>query len=128
MCRECHGLGRQLGVVCDGFIDRSKSLAEGAIQMPCFTSWELSADAASGIFDKTQKLLRFTATEMDLLKVTLIRPSANPHLVLRRLAEFEGTPEQLASARHSLTSLREVFRKWSGRLDSNQRPPAPKAS
>lgn len=39
MCRECNGLGKKLGVVWDDFIDRSKSLSEGAVQVPFFASW-----------------------------------------------------------------------------------------
>jgi excinuclease ABC A subunit len=67
MCRECNGLGKKLGVVWDDFIDRSKSLAEGALQVPFFVSWELGSYAASGLFDKHKKLSKFTREEMDLL-------------------------------------------------------------
>jgi excinuclease UvrABC ATPase subunit len=67
MCRECNGLGRKLGVVWDEFIDRTKSLADGAIQVPFFASWEQGAYAASGLFDKHKKVSRFTRDEMDLL-------------------------------------------------------------
>ena len=34
MCPECNGLGRKLGVDPDDFLDMSKSLNEGAIQVP----------------------------------------------------------------------------------------------
>ena len=67
MCRECNGLGKKLGVIADDFIDRSKSLAEGAVQVPFFASWESGAYAASGLFDKHKKLSKFTKEEMDLL-------------------------------------------------------------
>src|ERR1700730_3920581 len=67
MCRECNGLGKKLGVIADDFIDRSKSLAEGAVQVPFFVSWESGAYAASGLFDKHKKLSKFTKEEMDLL-------------------------------------------------------------
>src|ERR671910_279629 len=43
MCPECNGLGRKLGVVADDFIDTSKSLAEGAVQVPFFAAWESGA-------------------------------------------------------------------------------------
>jgi len=66
VCRERNGLGKKLGAVWDDFIDRPKSLAEGAVQMPFFTSWEASSYAASGLFDKHKKLSKFTADEMDL--------------------------------------------------------------
>jgi excinuclease UvrABC ATPase subunit len=67
MCRECNGLGKKLGVVWDDFIDRSKSLAEGAVQVPFFATWELGSYAASGLFDKNKKLAKFTRDEMELL-------------------------------------------------------------
>jgi excinuclease UvrABC ATPase subunit len=38
MCRDCNGLDKKLGVVSDDFIDISKSLAEGAIQVPFWVS------------------------------------------------------------------------------------------
>lgn len=67
MCPECHGLGRKLGVVSDDFLDLSKSLNEGAVQVPFFAGWEASAYAASGFFDSDKKLKDFTPEEMDLL-------------------------------------------------------------
>jgi excinuclease UvrABC ATPase subunit len=63
MCRDCSGLGRKLGVVWNDFIDRSKSLAEGAVEVPFFVSWELGSYAASGLFDKHKKLSKFTREE-----------------------------------------------------------------
>src|SRR6185369_7736990 len=47
MCRECGGLGRKMGVAWEGFIDKSKSLAEGAIQVPFWVPWEVAGYAAS---------------------------------------------------------------------------------
>jgi excinuclease UvrABC ATPase subunit len=67
MCPECNGLGRKLGVVSDDFLDLSKSLAEGAVQVPFFAGWELGSYAASGFFDVDKKLQDFTPEEMDLL-------------------------------------------------------------
>jgi excinuclease ABC A subunit len=67
MCRECNGLGRKLGVMWEDFIDQSKSLNEGAIQVPFWAPWESSGYAASGFFDKNRKLSKFTKEEMDLL-------------------------------------------------------------
>src|SRR5215813_5767806 len=56
MCRECGGLGRKLGVMWEDFIDKSKSLSEGAIQVPFWAPWESSGYAASGFFDVKKKL------------------------------------------------------------------------
>src|SRR5688572_14867728 len=67
MCPECSGLGRKLGVVSDSFLDLDKSLNEGAVQVPFFAGWELSAYAASGFFDNDRKVRDFTPEEMDLL-------------------------------------------------------------
>src|SRR5438067_1272340 len=67
MCPECNGLGKKLGVVSDDFLDPSKSLNEGAVQVPFFASWELASYAASGFFDNGKKLAAFTPEEMDLL-------------------------------------------------------------
>ena len=67
MCLECNGLGRKLGVKADGFLDLSKSLAEGAVQVPVFATWENNMYASSGLFDVDKKLSQFTKDEMDLL-------------------------------------------------------------
>jgi excinuclease UvrABC ATPase subunit len=67
MCPECNGLGKKLGVKADGFLDKSKSLAEGAVQVPVFAAWENNVYAACGFFDVKKKLAKFTKEEMDLL-------------------------------------------------------------
>src|SRR5918997_533427 len=45
MCPECSGIGRKLGVISDGFLDITKSLNEGAVQVPVFATWELGSYA-----------------------------------------------------------------------------------
>jgi excinuclease UvrABC ATPase subunit len=67
MCPDCHGLGRKIRVVSDGFLDLSKSLNEGAVQVPIYASWEKDVYAASGFFDNDKKLSDYTKEEMDLL-------------------------------------------------------------
>jgi excinuclease UvrABC ATPase subunit len=67
MCPECSGLGRKVGVVADDFVDLSKTLNEGAVQVPVFSSWENGSYAASGFFDNDKKLADFTPEEMELL-------------------------------------------------------------
>jgi excinuclease ABC A subunit len=67
MCPECNGLGRTMGIISDGFLDMSKSLNEGAIQVPVFSSWERDSYTSSGFFDNDKKLSEFTEEEMDLL-------------------------------------------------------------
>ncbi len=67
MCPECNGLGRKVGIASDDFVDHSKSLNEGAIQVPFWSSWEIGAYAASGFFDNDKKVADYTPEELDLL-------------------------------------------------------------
>jgi excinuclease UvrABC ATPase subunit len=67
MCPECNGIGRKLGVIADDFLDYSKSINGGAIQVPFFASWESKWYAASGFFDNDKKIADFTPEELDLL-------------------------------------------------------------
>lgn len=67
MCPECSGLGRKMTVLSDSFIDMSKSLNEGAVQVPVFVSWENNIYRSSGFFDGDKKLRDYTPEEMDLL-------------------------------------------------------------
>jgi excinuclease UvrABC ATPase subunit len=67
MCPECNGIGRKLGVNSESFLDTSKSLNEGAVQVPVFSSWERDSYAASGFFDNDKKLADYTDEEMELL-------------------------------------------------------------
>lgn len=67
MCPECSGVGRKLGVITDKFLDLSKSLNEGAVKVPVFSSWELDSYPGSGFFDNDKKLAEFSPEEMDLL-------------------------------------------------------------
>ena len=66
-CPECGGLGKKVGVVSDDFIDLSKSLNEGAIQVPFFGEWDARMYTLSGFFDNNKKLRKFTKDEMELL-------------------------------------------------------------
>ncbi len=67
MCPECHGIGRKLSISAETFLDMSKSLNEGAVQVPIFSKWDNSAYTSSGFFDNDKKLSKFTPKEMDLL-------------------------------------------------------------
>src|SRR5689334_2297789 len=59
MCPECNGLGRKLGVAVEDFLDKSKSLSEGAIQVPFFSAWDIAAYSTSGFFDNEKKLAEY---------------------------------------------------------------------
>ena len=67
MCPECGGLGKKVGVVSDDFLDMSKSLNEGAVQVPFFGGFEAQAYTLSRFFDNDKKLSKFTKDEMELL-------------------------------------------------------------
>jgi excinuclease UvrABC ATPase subunit len=54
-------------VVSDDFLDMSKSLNEGAVQVPFFGECATQAYRLSGFFDNDKKLGKFTKIEMELL-------------------------------------------------------------
>jgi excinuclease UvrABC ATPase subunit len=69
MCPNCHGLGRKLDVDLDKFLDKSKSLNEGAILFPEYAveSWGWSNLINTGLFDPNKKLSKYTEKEMNAL-------------------------------------------------------------
>jgi excinuclease UvrABC ATPase subunit len=70
MCPNCNGLGRKLDVDLDKFLDKSKSLNEGAILFPEYAvdSWYWSNLINTGLFDPDKKISKYTQKEMnDLL-------------------------------------------------------------
>jgi excinuclease UvrABC ATPase subunit len=67
MCPECNGVGRKVGFATEDLLDTSKSLNDGAIIVPFWTSWEVGGYAASGFFDNDKKVADYTPDEMELL-------------------------------------------------------------
>jgi excinuclease UvrABC ATPase subunit len=67
MCPACSGMGRKVGFVVDDLIDRTKSLNEGAVKVPFWTDWDLSAYPSSGFFDNDKKVADYSPEELDLL-------------------------------------------------------------
>src|SRR5512145_1222817 len=69
MCPNCNGLGRKLDVDLEKFLDKSKSLNEGAILFPEYAvdSWGWSLLINTGLFDPDKKVSKYTAKEMDAL-------------------------------------------------------------
>jgi excinuclease UvrABC ATPase subunit len=69
MCPNCNGLGRKLDVDLDKFLDKSKSLNEGAILFPEYAvdSWGWSNLINTGLFDPDKKISKYTKKEMDAL-------------------------------------------------------------
>lgn len=69
MCPGCDGIGSKVEIDINKFIDRSKSLNEGAILHPSFSvgTWYWNMYANSGIFDVDKKLSEYTEEEMQEL-------------------------------------------------------------
>ncbi len=70
MCPNCNGLGRKLDVDMEKFLDKSKSLNEGAILFPEYAvdSWYWSNLINTGLFDPDKKISKYTQKELhDLL-------------------------------------------------------------
>jgi excinuclease UvrABC ATPase subunit len=70
MCPNCNGLGRKLDVDLDRFLDKSKSLNEGAILFPEYAveSWGWSNVINTGLFDPDKKISKYNQKEInDLL-------------------------------------------------------------
>src|SRR6201993_3293787 len=69
MCPNCNGLGRKMGVDLDLFLDKSKTLNEGAILFHEYAldSWGWNILGQSKLFDMDKKLSKFSDKELDLL-------------------------------------------------------------
>ncbi len=69
MCPNCNGLGRKVGVDLDLFLDKSKTLNEGAILFNDYAvdSWGWNILGQSKLFDMDKKLSKFSEKEMELL-------------------------------------------------------------
>jgi len=69
MCPNCNGLGRKLDVDLAKFLDKSKSLNEGAILFPEYAvdSWGWSLLINSRLVNPDKKLSKYTEKEMDAL-------------------------------------------------------------
>jgi excinuclease UvrABC ATPase subunit len=69
MCPECNGMGRKLGLDMNRFIDKTKSLNEGAILFPDYAvgNWDWTLTTQTGFFDADKKLQDYNDEEMELL-------------------------------------------------------------
>lgn len=68
MCPECDGTGRVSAVDADALVDRTKSLADGAIDFPGFGpgTWMWKLYAESGLFDPDKVVGAYSAEERQL--------------------------------------------------------------
>lgn len=69
MCPECKGVGYKVEIDLDKFLDRTKSLNDGAILFPTFAvgSWYWKSYVYSGMLDNDKKLEDYTAEEWNIL-------------------------------------------------------------
>ncbi|HRF49453.1 MAG TPA: excinuclease ABC subunit UvrA [Anaerolineales bacterium] len=69
MCPECEGIGRTIQLDLDRFLDRSKSLNDGAVQHPDFKvgSWIWKSYARSGLFDNDKPIVDYSPDELQKL-------------------------------------------------------------
>ncbi|KOV88301.1 excinuclease ABC subunit UvrA [Nocardia sp. NRRL S-836] len=67
MCPACEGLGKVTTIDVDAFVDRSKSLNEGAIDAPNYgvDSWYWRVLAHSGLYSPDKPIAEFTQRELD---------------------------------------------------------------
>ena len=66
MCPHCEGMGNVTDIDLSKLFDENKSLAEGAITIPGYTSdgWSVRIFSASGLFDVNKKLKDYSEKEM----------------------------------------------------------------
>ncbi|MGH3964356.1 MAG: ATP-binding cassette domain-containing protein [Pseudonocardiaceae bacterium] len=69
MCPECDGIGQTVQLDLDTFLDRTKSLNDGALLHPQFAvnGWFWKIYAASGLFDNDKPLAYYTDQEWQTL-------------------------------------------------------------
>jgi excinuclease UvrABC ATPase subunit len=69
MCPVCNGLGKKVEIDLEKFLDRTKSLNEGAILFPVFAvgTWYWKAYTFSGMLDNDKKLEDYSDEEMHTL-------------------------------------------------------------
>ncbi|MFC6259585.1 ATP-binding cassette domain-containing protein [Levilactobacillus fujinensis] len=69
MCPTCEGIGKTYVLQLDAALDQSKSLADGAIQLPGYnaTSYYYQILVDTGLFDLNKPVKDFTADELALL-------------------------------------------------------------
>jgi excinuclease UvrABC ATPase subunit len=70
MCPNCNGVGEKLSIDMDAAFDMDKSINEGALRLPDYTSansWYLKIVLKSGLFDNDKRLKDFSEKELETL-------------------------------------------------------------
>ncbi len=100
MCPDCHGLGKQIKVDLDLFLDREKSIREGAITHPHYKPggflWKELI--TYGVVDPDKPLVDFSQDELQLLLYSeaFQIPGAKEKMAFNR--NFEGIARKLEKA------------------------------
>lgn len=92
MCPKCEGLGKVSTVDFNKFINKDKSLNEGAIEFPTFEPgrWRWIRYAASGLFDNNKRLKDYTEEEWNTLLYADGIKVPNPSPEYPKSSIFEG--------------------------------------
>lgn len=100
LCPYCKGLGKQIKIDIDLFLDKNKSLAEGAINHPHYKPggflWR--EIISSGIFDNERKLKDFSIDELDKLLYSEPFQIKDAKEKLSYNRKFEGIARKLENA------------------------------
>ncbi|MBO0471198.1 excinuclease ABC subunit UvrA [Enterococcus sp. DIV0242_7C1] len=69
MCPKCQGIGKTVQINEEKFLDRSRSLNDGAVQFSVFknTEWYMKGYLDSGLFDNDKKIEAYTEEELENL-------------------------------------------------------------
>jgi excinuclease UvrABC ATPase subunit len=91
MCPECEGLGRVSQIDIDALVDKTKSLAEGAIRFPTFDvdGYHWLIYARSGFFDVKKPLKKYTKEEWNKL-LYLDDPKIKVNALGKMKSTYEG--------------------------------------
>jgi excinuclease UvrABC ATPase subunit len=100
MCPDCHGLGKKVRVDIDLFIDKEKSLREGAIAHPNYKvdGYLWRELVALELFDADMKLKNFTAKELDTLLYSEPFAVSDSKKRLTYSKNFEGIARKIENA------------------------------
>ena len=92
MCPHCHGLGKEIRIDVDKFLDKSKSLREGAILHPFYknNSYMLREILSMELFDNDTPLCQWSKEELDRLLYSPPFPIDKSRTGLTYNRVFEG--------------------------------------
>lgn len=100
MCQSCHGLGKKVKLDLERFLDKGKSIREGAITHPHYKvgGFMWKELISIGLFDVDKKLSDFSSEELELLLYSKPFPIKNSKEKLSYTKNFEGIAAKLERA------------------------------